>query len=914
MVRDTFKLLGFGLAVAAMGLAGCGTSSVGNLVSGDNKGQFEKAGLGARCVADSQSDSRPLVIHWDETSRTDLEAATKSAGSLAVVAWSCDDKGEGKMRVLRDCHLRGEYAYTGVTTKERVESLEDEDEIAANMPAGGLAFAAKLGASVSSGASLDIGIVTVGQNRTTRISALKPELDGDCKGATHFLRGWTVGAFAVKKGTRGKAQAIAELFGAGVKGASASSAQSGIRDGDRSECGKANPLQPTPPGQCGAPLQIELRPVETPAGNTARLANGVARQTCPAGLVWTGEKCAKGSGPYECAEHALQECMAQCERGNAASCRKAANDYSEGMGVARDRKIALELAVKSCDGGDKGGCSMREWVRITLDKNKANEDWQRSYNLWDENCASGDAMACLLYGNALFRGNHIEKNVPKAVSLFKRACDAGFDPGCNNLGVRYLEGEGVDKKDPLKAASLYQRACDGGNKIACSNLADIQEGGQHAADGKPDFKAAVASYKKACDFGNGSSCLRLARWHWVGFKHEPTKFEMAADKEAGVAFAKRGCKFDEGAACGFVGNSYANGEGSPKDADKAFQYYDLGCKQGHGTSCLEYADSIKQQGQPSPLEVGFYYEKACRSGEGRACGELGKLFENGELAKDPDKAASWYTSGCYAARSDQAACIAKDAVRLASGKGGSVGAFYGLSVRCRNNEGNACTELSRAVEKLRKQCTDEKSGEACYAVGFAFERGYGVRASGVEAASFYEKACEREHTAACDSGGTLYDRGLGGVKKDPEKARKLLKKYADLVEAQCTKTGDQDVCGSLGIRLIEGPTATRNAAKGAKLLEAACEAGNADRCVALGRLMYVGKLMSPNKEKGYALLTKGCKQQSGKYSCYSAASSLAVGQDGFTADRAKGIRLLGEACSAGYSLACDKKKSLEGGL
>ena len=41
--------------------------------------------------------------------------------------------------------------------------------------------------------------------------------------------------------------------------------------------------------------------------------------------------------------------------------------------------------------------------------------------------------------------------------------------GCNNLGVMYEKGNGVEKNEQ-KAVQLYKKACDGGEMLGCRNL------------------------------------------------------------------------------------------------------------------------------------------------------------------------------------------------------------------------------------------------------------------------------------------------------------------------------------------------------------------------------------------------------------------------------------------------------------
>jgi len=60
----------------------------------------------------------------------------------------------------------------------------------------------------------------------------------------------------------------------------------------------------------------------------------------------------------------------------------------------------------------------------------------------------------------------VRQDDAKAVSLYKKACDAGYAAGCFNLGVMYHQGESVSTS-ATTARSYFKKACDMGHKKAC---------------------------------------------------------------------------------------------------------------------------------------------------------------------------------------------------------------------------------------------------------------------------------------------------------------------------------------------------------------------------------------------------------------------------------------------------------------
>ncbi|MCI7024032.1 MAG: sel1 repeat family protein, partial [Campylobacter sp.] len=70
----------------------------------------------------------------------------------------------------------------------------------------------------------------------------------------------------------------------------------------------------------------------------------------------------------------------------------------------------------------------------------------------------------LLVGDTVLDKSDIESSLGA-----KKACDSGDMLGCSNLGSRYAIGNGVEK-DLGKAVELFKKACDGGNMPGCYNL------------------------------------------------------------------------------------------------------------------------------------------------------------------------------------------------------------------------------------------------------------------------------------------------------------------------------------------------------------------------------------------------------------------------------------------------------------
>jgi TPR repeat protein len=74
--------------------------------------------------------------------------------------------------------------------------------------------------------------------------------------------------------------------------------------------------------------------------------------------------------------------------------------------------------------------------------------------------------------------------------------------GCNNLGVLYETGAGVDK-DASQAVFFYRKACDGGDMVGCQYLGMMYAMGSGV---QADQVQAAFFKSKACAGGDQDAC------------------------------------------------------------------------------------------------------------------------------------------------------------------------------------------------------------------------------------------------------------------------------------------------------------------------------------------------------------------------------------------------------------------------
>ncbi|MEM6786367.1 MAG: tetratricopeptide repeat protein [Myxococcota bacterium] len=607
-------------SVVWLGLAlvlgmGCGAATVGQAVAPEPTTAEEALGEDRTC-REVAAYAQPLVVDWTGQQRLDLELAMKRG--VAVVAYDC-----ARFELLPRCRVVGDYRFAAVSQKEEVIKLESSDEIAANLPFSHV----QLSSSLERGSSIDLGLVLIGKKTTTVSGVARPMLEGDCGGATHFVKAATLGGFSMARGVVGRARAAAEVFTASVSGGSDHRRAEEQRDGDLKACRGARADAEAPPDQCQAALRLDLAPVvasfpETdapvaPAASTTgprAEAHAKDEETCPAGMTRVGGKCADDAKGDACTLGGDQDCEKRCQEGDATACFRFGQGLHWGDGMKADRDRAVAIYVKACNGGvleacTAGGmlisvCSGNYAARSGLNCEERKLD--DALDLLLRACDGGEVGACAM----LTLSPELLREIKRTpLSLFRRSCDLGDASSCGIVGSMYLDGEGGAPRDPETARGHLSRACFGGERSACRSLARLYRG--DVAGEAPRGRELVDVQMAACRLGDTEACDE------VGTIFRNGAIGVRADPARAQAFFERAC------------------EGLPLQVDAcrraALTAPDLVTKLGHyvracrarGALCSEASRVALQHGEEK-------LHGACRDGDGIACDRLAvSMLEKG---------------------------------------------------------------------------------------------------------------------------------------------------------------------------------------------------------------------------------------------------------------------------------------------
>lgn len=572
------------LTAGSLTLAACGAGAAAETVRPADIKAGDAMGEGA--CGDVSQGGEPLIVDWKPEQRGDLEIAMKEG--IAVVSYSCE-----KIQLLPECKLDGEYGYIGMTRREQVVQLKNGDELRANLPLSG----ATISGEMQRGATLDIAMMIVGKKRTTWDVPSKEDLKGSCAGATHFVRGATVGAFAMGTGSDAKVRAAAEIFGFGGDAASSSSKTTQNRDGDIADCQKASPDAPSAPSQCGAPIRLVLAPIAKgpPSGPPAAAAAPPPEPSCPDGLVLSEGKCTTKATAkaYECKPGDTAECKTQCDAGSLESCGHLGARETE----AGDHASGRAHLQKACDGGIGESCTR---LGIGLSKGHGGSpDPAAAVAAFQKGCAAGDAMGCREVGVATRAGTApLAKDDAKAVANFRQACDGGDARGCALLGEMTEAGTGVGK-DPIRAAQLYKRACDGTDAAACVSAGRLFASGP----GKNEIIAQMA-FQRGCIRMQPAACAGLGR------------IELAKQPDAAKRHFQQACNQRDPVGCAAMKVLFGGAAVSIPPQELVNQV-GAACRAGSAYDCATAGllDAAKGMAPPAKMNL----QNACTRGDTFAC-------------------------------------------------------------------------------------------------------------------------------------------------------------------------------------------------------------------------------------------------------------------------------------------------------
>lgn len=401
-------------------------------------------------------------------------------------------------------------------------------------------------------------------------------------------------------------------------------------------------------------------------------------------------------------------------------------------GIQKD-DVLLEVGGKrignSCDAYHvlfDGGCDpvnvvvWRDGVRRSMRLTP-----QPEQDLLQQKCREGTAAACFRLGWLLWSGAGVDADRPRALEIFRDACDKRWPEACAHLGLHLMETSASTDE----ILNVLQRSCDLGSPAGCAHLAYLYATGTRVAR---DDARATPLYVRSCDLGDPLGCYNAGLMYNSGRGVE-------ADPARALAAYEDGCRGGSPPACTDLGWYYQNGRGVVRDEKRAVELYRMGC---NGTKC----DSPNRRG----------------------CVNLAIAYRDGMgVAAEPSRGAALLRSSCE----DDVDPGDPNGQESRSHACSLLGAMY--------LEGQGVPfdfELGRTFSE--RGCRG-RSPLGCFNAAIVFANGRGVDVDMTQAARFYELACDYDDGEACHILSGMYAEG-NGVARDAARAEALSKKACEL--------------------------------------------------------------------------------------------------------------------------------------
>ena len=277
----------------ALVLAACGGPSI------EHGGQSSLAGrtFAGQNECNPKNHDRPFIIEWDATDQSSFQA--RASSDVVFVRYEgCD------LQVLDACSVdsvKGAFGgYKAIDwTTGQLETIDiaDENELYAKLPLG----AALLGGRVHDGEKFHMEYFVSGTRSATREHVYRGALDKvpGCKGVTHFVYAYNLGAFALASQSNLKGEANGSYLGFGSGGSHSSETKTDKKGGDLGSCTSDSAKEVD---TCKVPIRLTLREI-TDGDDPAPAAAATAPETDAAASL-AGKLQADTDAQRQAAQHA----------------------------------------------------------------------------------------------------------------------------------------------------------------------------------------------------------------------------------------------------------------------------------------------------------------------------------------------------------------------------------------------------------------------------------------------------------------------------------------------------------------------------------------------------------------------------------------------------------------------------------
>ncbi len=340
--------------------------------------------------------------------------------------------------------------------------------------------------------------------------------------------------------------------------------------------------------------------------------------------------CLYGAAPDPCGQDDASACISR------ASVLLAAGKATEGVALMED-------ACKRM--GEASACGSAARALVSGDSARDGDagpgeasPFGRAVSDWDAGCRLGDGQACWELGRLSMTGKGMPKDQAMARSRYDEGCKHGWAESCVDAGLIRERA----KEDLPRALELWKRACELGDGRGC---AKVGLAAKYGTAGPVDLVAALKSYEEACAKGYFGGC------GFAAFVYEKGE-GVPADSAKRLQMLLAGAKLRDPLAVELLTKGRAAGtfpdEQVKSVLDAVATVSDTKCKGGDGNACLVAGLVAQDAALPAP-QVASFYKGACEHDAREGCGRLAKMIRAHQVdASGFTRPAELEAAGCMA--------------------------------------------------------------------------------------------------------------------------------------------------------------------------------------------------------------------------------------------------------------------------
>lgn len=196
---------------------------------------------------------------------------------------------------------------------------------------------------------------------------------------------------------------------------------------------------------------------------------------------------------------------------------------------------------------------------------------EKAMELYKALAAGGEADAMYSIGYQYYAGNNLQKDLAKAIEWFIKAAEYGDGSSAFYLGYMYANAEGVTQ-DYTQAAAWYQLGADRNNRSAINNLGVAYENGRGVLQNNAK---AIECYERAAALGNEFAMTNMGHIYRDGI------LGKAVDYAKALSWYKKGADAGKTDAMYNYAKFLEDGKGTTQDYKGAIEWYTKAANKGY---------------------------------------------------------------------------------------------------------------------------------------------------------------------------------------------------------------------------------------------------------------------------------------------------------------------------------------------